>query len=139
MAEPLAAAVLGVVEGVTEFLPISSTGHLIVAADLLQFDSAAAFEIIIQLGAVIAVVWFYHRQLLEQARQLPHERDVQRFWLGVVLAFIPAAVVGLLLGDYIERVLFRPRSSPCHLSSAAWCCGSSSRFRGNPSRKMRRG
>lgn len=109
MADPLSAAVLGVVEGVTEFLPISSTGHLIVAAEILRFESAAAFEIIIQLGAVIAVMWFYHRQLLEQARQLPHDRSVQRFWLGVVLAFIPAAGVGLLLGDYIERVLFSPQ------------------------------
>lgn len=109
MANPLSAAVLGVVEGITEFLPISSTGHLIVTADLLQFDSAAAFEIIIQLGAVVAVIWFYHRQLLEQARQLPHDRSIQRFWLNIVLAFIPAAIVGLLLSDYIERVLFSPR------------------------------
>jgi len=109
MTDPISAAVLGVVEGVTEFLPISSTGHLIVAAEILRFESAAAFEIIIQLGAVIAVVWFYHRQLLEQARQIPHDRSVQRFWLGVVLAFIPAAVVGLLLGDYIGRVLFSPQ------------------------------
>lgn len=109
MADPISAALLGIVEGVTEFLPISSTGHLIVAADILQFNSAAAFEIIIQLGAVIAVVWFYHRQLLEQARLIPRNRGVQRFWLGVVLAFIPAAVVGLLLSDYIERVLFSPQ------------------------------
>lgn len=109
MANPLIAAVLGVVEGITEFLPISSTGHLIVAADLLQFESAAAFEIIIQLGAVVAVLWFYHRQLLEQARQLPNDRSVRRFWLNIVLAFVPAAAVGLLLGDYIERVLFSPQ------------------------------
>ena len=109
MANPLIAAVLGVVEGVTEFLPISSTGHLIVAADLLQFESAAAFEIIIQFGAVVAVLWFYHRELLEQARQLPNNRSVRRFWLNIVLAFVPAAAVGLLLGDYIERVLFSPQ------------------------------
>jgi undecaprenyl-diphosphatase len=109
MADPISAALLGVVEGITEILPISSTGHLIVAADLLQFNSAAAFEIIIQLGAVVAVIWFYHRQLLEQAKQLPHERSVQRFWLNIILAFIPAAVIGLLLGDYIERVLFSPQ------------------------------
>lgn len=109
MVHHLAAAVLGIVEGVTEFLPISSTGHLIVAADLLNFSSAAAFEIIIQLGAVIAVVWFYRQALLEQARQLPHDRSIQHFWLAIVLAFIPAAVVGLLLSDYIERVLFSPQ------------------------------
>lgn len=109
MFNPVAAAVLGIVEGVTEFLPISSTGHLIVTADLLRFESAAAFEIIIQLGAVIAVIWFYHRQLLEQARLLPNDRSVQRFWFSIILAFIPAAVIGLLLGDYIERVLFSPQ------------------------------
>lgn len=108
MSNPFSAALLGVVEGVTEFLPISSTGHLIVAADLIRFDAAVAFEIIIQLGAVLAVIWFYHQQLLEQARQLPHDRGLQRFWLNIVLAFIPAAIVGLLLGDYIERVLFSP-------------------------------
>ena len=108
MVHPLAAAILGVVEGVTEFLPISSTGHLIVAADLLKFSSAAAFEIIIQLGAVVAVVWFYRQALLEQARQLPRDRSVQHFWLAIVLAFIPAAV-GLLLSNYIERVLFSPQ------------------------------
>lgn len=69
MAEPLA-AVLGVVEGVTKFLPISSTGHLIVAADPLRFDSDTAFEIIIQRGAALAVIWFYNRQLLAQARRI---------------------------------------------------------------------
>lgn len=109
MFHALAAAILGIVEGVTEFLPISSTGHLIVAADLLKFNSAAAFEIIIQLGAVVAVVWFYRQALLEQARQLPRERSVHHFWLAIILAFIPAAVVGLLLSDYIERVLFSPQ------------------------------
>lgn len=109
MFNPVAAAVLGIVEGVTEFLPISSTGHLIVTAKLLGFESAAAFEIIIQLGAVIAVIWFYHRQLLEQARLLANDRSVQRFWFSIILAFIPAAVIGLLLGDYIERVLFSPQ------------------------------
>ena len=109
MTHPFSAAILGIVEGVTEFLPISSTGHLIVAADLLEFNSAAAFEIIIQLGAVVAVVWFYRQALLTQARQLPRDRSVQHFWLAIILAFIPAAVVGLLLSNYIERVLFAPQ------------------------------
>lgn len=77
MAKPLAAAVLGAVEGVTEFLPISSTGHLIVAADLLRFESDVAFEII-QLGAVLVVTWFYHRQLLEQARRIAAGHQLSR-------------------------------------------------------------
>lgn len=109
MADLLSAALLGIVEGVTEFLPISSTGHLIVTAELLRFGSASAFEIIIQFGAVVAVIWFYHQQLLKQARQLPSERDVQRFWLNILIAFVPAAAFGLLLGGYIERVLFSPQ------------------------------
>jgi len=109
MADLLSAALLGIVEGVTEFLPISSTGHLIVTAELLNFGSASTFEIIIQSGAVVAVIWFYHQQLLKQARQLPSERDVQRFWSKILIAFIPAAAFGLLLRGYIERVLFSPQ------------------------------
>ena len=99
---------LGVVEGVTEFLPISSTAHLLITADLLRFqnDIGGTFEIFIQLGAILAVVGYYARDLIQQARALPSSRTVQRFWLGIVLAFIPAAVVGLLLRKWIKAVLF---------------------------------
>jgi undecaprenyl-diphosphatase len=100
--------VLGVVEGITEFLPISSTGHLLIAADLLGFEHSigGTFEIFIQLGAVLAVVGFYASDLLGQARALPHDRDVQRFWLSVLVAFLPAAIVGLALRSFIKTVLF---------------------------------
>jgi undecaprenyl-diphosphatase len=100
--------VLGVVEGITEFLPISSTGHLLIAADLLGFQHSVGgtFEIFIQLGAVLAVVGFYARDLLGQARELPHDHDVQRFWLAVLVAFLPAAVIGLAVRGFIKTVLF---------------------------------
>lgn len=102
--------VLGIVEGVTEFLPISSTGHLIIASDLLDFEGSlgGTFEIFIQLGAVLAVVWYYRRDLWQQVRTVPSDRTVQRFWLNVAIAFIPAAAIGLLLHDWIKEVLFSP-------------------------------
>ncbi|AFZ69052.1 undecaprenyl-diphosphate phosphatase [Deinococcus peraridilitoris] len=108
MNEYLAAAISGVVEGITEFLPISSTGHLIVTSELLRFDTQGAFEIIIQLGAVLSVVWFYRQQLLRQAREVRTNTGTRRFWLGVLLAFLPAALVGFLLGDLISQYLFKP-------------------------------
>jgi undecaprenyl-diphosphatase len=110
MFDLLKAAILGIVEGLTEFLPISSTGHLIVAADLLNFegDAASTFEIFIQLGAVLAVLWYYRRDLLAQARALPTDRATQRFWLNVIIAFLPAAAIGFLLHDWIKEVLFSP-------------------------------
>jgi undecaprenyl-diphosphatase len=99
--------ILGVVEGLTEFLPISSTAHLLIASDLLGFDGMqGTFEIFIQLGAVLAVAGYYARDLLAQARALPRDRNVQRFWLGVLLAFIPLAAIGLLARDFIKTVLF---------------------------------
>jgi undecaprenyl-diphosphatase len=102
--------VLGVVEGVTEFLPISSTGHLLVAAQALHFqhDLGGTFEIFIQLGAVIAVVGYYLRDLLAQARDLPRSRTTQRFWLAILIAFLPAALVGLALHKQIQQYLFQP-------------------------------
>ena len=110
MIEWLKVIVLGIVEGITEFLPISSTGHLIVAAALLDFQDSmgGTFEIFIQLGAVVAVVLFYRRQLLQQARALPSSREIQRFWLGIVVASIPAALFGFLLRHWIKAVLFSP-------------------------------
>jgi undecaprenyl-diphosphatase len=100
--------ILGIVEGLTEFLPISSTAHLLIVADLLNFQYSieGTFEIFIQLGAILAVVAFYLRDLLEQARSVPHDQAVRRFWIGIVVAFVPAAVIGLTLRDWIKTVLF---------------------------------
>ena len=99
---------LGAIEGVTEFLPISSTGHLLVAADLLRFggDSGGTFEIVIQLGAVMAVLGYYARDLLGQARAVRRDPGVRRLWLGLLVAFLPAAILGVLLRGWIKAVLF---------------------------------
>lgn len=104
------AVLLGIVEGLTEFLPISSTGHLIVFSDLLKFQGSlgGTFEIFIQLGAVLAVVFYYRSDLWQQVRTVPHNRTVQRFWLNILIAFLPAALVGVLLHDWIKQVLFTP-------------------------------
>ena len=102
--------VLGVVEGLTEFLPISSTGHLIVAGSLLGYtgERAKVFEIVIQAGAILAVCWEYRARLLAVAAGLPRSRDAQRFVVNLLLAFLPAAVLGLLFSKIIKRYLFAP-------------------------------
>lgn len=99
---------LGVIEGVTEFLPISSTGHLLVASNLLGFQGSigGTFEIFIQLGAILAVAGYYARDLLAQARAFPTSAETRRFWTSILIAFLPAAIVGLLLRKWIKEVLF---------------------------------
>ncbi|MEJ2218569.1 MAG: undecaprenyl-diphosphate phosphatase [Gemmatimonadota bacterium] len=106
----LKAAVLGVVEGVTEFLPISSTGHLIIVGDWLRFtgEQAKTFDIVIQLGAILAVVWLYREKISRVVRTLPASRTSRHFAINLVVAFIPAAVVGLLTHDWITAHLFNP-------------------------------
>ena len=104
------AAIMGVVEGVTEFLPISSTGHLILAGALLGFDDAKAkvFDIAIQTGAVLAVVIVYWQKIHSTIVALPSSRDARSFALNVFIAFVPAVVIGLLLGRIIKERLFTP-------------------------------
>jgi undecaprenyl-diphosphatase len=106
----LKALIMGIVEGVTEFLPISSTGHLIIAGNLLRFpeDIAPTFEIFIQLGAILAVVVYFARDLMDLLRRATHERAAQRLLIGVLIAFVPAAVIGVLLSKYITQYLFSP-------------------------------
>jgi len=106
----LKAAVMGVVEGLTEFLPISSTGHLILAGSLLNFADAKAkvFEIAIQTGAILAVVIVYWARLRDAATGLFSERASQRFVLNVFIGFLPAAVIGLLAYKTIKAYLFTP-------------------------------
>lgn len=98
------AIILGIVEGLTEFLPISSTGHLIVAEDMLDYyDASKLFTVVIQTGAIMAVIWFYRRELWRQVAGLfKGDNAVRRFWLVWVLATIPAGVAGLLLDEQIE-------------------------------------
>ncbi|MFZ4502729.1 MAG: undecaprenyl-diphosphate phosphatase [Methylovulum sp.] len=106
----LKALVLGVVEGLTEFLPVSSTGHLILVGDLLNFndDKGKIFEIVIQMGAIFAVCWEYRKKIMTVLLGLPTQRSAQKFVLNLVIAFIPLAALGLLLGDYITHFLFKP-------------------------------
>ncbi len=104
------AVVLGIIEGLTEFIPVSSTGHLIIASDLIGFDPpyAKVFEIVIQLGAILAVCWLYRAKLLEVTWGLLSNPDDFRFARNVLLAFIPAVVIGVVAYGFIKRVLFSP-------------------------------
>ena len=106
----LKAAVMGLVEGLTEFLPISSTGHLILAGALLGFDDekAKVFDIAIQTGAILAVVIVYWEKIKSTVLALPTQRLARRFALNVLIAFLPAVVLGLLFGKAIKAHLFTP-------------------------------
>jgi len=104
------ALILGVVEGLTEFLPVSSTGHLIVAGSLLNFtdDHAKTFDVVIQLGAILAVCWEFRRRIDSVVTGLPSRPDARRFTLNVIIATIPAIVLGLLFEKAIKAALFSP-------------------------------
>ena len=104
------AAVMGIVEGLTEFLPISSTGHLILAGALLGFDDAKAkvFDIAIQTGAIFAVILVYWQKIRDTLVALPTEKQAQQFALNVFVAFVPAVLLGLLFGKAIKAHLFTP-------------------------------
>jgi undecaprenyl-diphosphatase len=106
----LKAVILGLVEGFTEFLPISSTGHLILVGDLLDFndDKGKAFEVIIQFGAILAVCWEYRQKLIGVVTGIASRRASQRFAVNVIIATIPAIVLALLFGKYIKSALFSP-------------------------------
>ena len=104
------AAIMGVVEGLTEFLPISSTGHLILAGALLGFDDdkAKVFDIAIQTGAIFAVIMVYWQKIRSTVVTLPTQRQAQRLALNVLIAFLPAVLLGLLFGKAIKAHLFTP-------------------------------
>jgi undecaprenyl-diphosphatase len=104
------AAILGLVEGLTEFLPISSTGHLILAGSLLGWhdDKAKVFDVAIQTGAMAAVIWYYRARIGRIVGGLGSDPVARRFATNVVIAFLPAAVLGVLFGKYIKAVLFEP-------------------------------
>jgi undecaprenyl-diphosphatase len=104
------AALMGIVEGLTEFLPISSTGHLILAGSLLGFDDdkAKVFDIAIQTGAIFAVILVYWQKIRDTVIALPSQAQARQFALNVVIAFVPAVLLGLLFGKAIKAHLFTP-------------------------------
>jgi len=104
------AALMGIVEGLTEFLPISSTGHLILAGSLLDFtgEKVQTFEIAIQTGAILAVIWVYRARLLAVLAGIGRDPKANRFVLNVLVAFLPAAIVGLAFNKAIKAHLFKP-------------------------------
>ncbi len=101
------AIVLGFVEGLTEFLPVSSTGHLLLIGEVIGFESTGkVFEVLIQLGAIAAIFTVYFTRLLQLARALPSDPVARRFVTGVIVAFLPAAIIGALGHSFIKTVLF---------------------------------
>ncbi len=116
------ALVLGVVEGLTEFLPVSSTGHLIVTGSLLGYtgEQAKTFEIVIQAGAILAVCWEFRGKLATVLRGIFTDRGAQRFAANLVIAFLPAAVLGLAFSKAIKAHLFAPIPVACAFIAGAF-------------------
>jgi undecaprenyl-diphosphatase len=107
--EILKALILGAVEGLTEFLPVSSTGHLLLVGHFLGFESTGkTFEVLVQLGAILAILAVYFHKLLAIAKALPSDPNARRFVLCVLVAFLPAAIIGAFAHSFIKGVLFNP-------------------------------
>ncbi|MEQ1574932.1 MAG: undecaprenyl-diphosphate phosphatase [Vicinamibacterales bacterium] len=103
----LVAAILGVIQGLTEFLPVSSTAHLLIAERVLGFeDPGGTFTVMIQLGSILAVMWLYRAKIAAVVRGLPSDPQARRFAAMILIAFVPAAAAGVLLADYITQVLY---------------------------------
>jgi undecaprenyl-diphosphatase len=111
LADAIRAVILGIVEGVTEFIPVSSTGHLLLAERFFNLGEGPfwkSFAILIQLGAILAIVALYFSKLWRIARGMFSDPDARRFVIGVLVAFLPAAVIGAAAGSYIKAFLFNP-------------------------------
>lgn len=109
MSQIIEALFLGLIEGLTEFLPVSSTGHLLLVGHFLGFESTGkTFEVLIQLGAILAILSVYFNRLWAIAKALPYDPDARRFVVGVLIAFLPAALIGAVLHGFIKEVLFNP-------------------------------
>src|SRR5882757_2840798 len=111
MADAVGAVILGIIEGVTELLPVSSTGHLLLAERFFSLGEGSfwdSFIVLIQLGAILAIVVIYFAKLRRVALGMFSNPDDRRFVIGVLVAFLPAVVIGLIAGRYIKEVLFNP-------------------------------
>src|SRR5688572_7062367 len=109
MSQIIEALFLGLIEGLTEFLPVSSTGHLLLVGHFLGFESTGkTFEVLIQLGAILAILSVYFNKLWSIAKALPHDPMARHFVIGVLIAFLPAALIGAVLHGFIKEVLFNP-------------------------------
>src|SRR6266540_3178180 len=101
------AALLGTVQGLLEFLPVSSTAHLLIGARLLRFDDpGGVFTVMIQLGSIVAIMWLYRVKIVHVLSGLPSDRDARHFVVMIVVAFLPAAAAGALLSGFLKRVLY---------------------------------
>ncbi len=110
----VSALVLGLIEGLTEFIPVSSTAHVLLAGHFLGFQSPGnTFAVLIQLGAILAILLIYTRRLLDIALSLPTSSRARRFVLTVLLAFLPAAIIGMLAHDFIKTILFESPALMC--------------------------
>ena len=108
------AVLLGFLEGLTEFLPVSSTGHILLAGHFMGFESPGkTFEVLIQLGAILAIVYVYFWRLIGMVCALPHDPNMRRFALALLIAFLPAALIGVAMHGYIKEVLFETPSLIC--------------------------
>lgn len=108
------ALALGILEGLTEFIPVSSTGHILLAGHFLGFESTGkAFEVLIQLGAILAILSVYFGKLRKMLLDLPRDPRTRRFVIGVLIAFLPAAIIGALSHDFIKNVLFETPKLIC--------------------------
>jgi undecaprenyl-diphosphatase len=114
MSDWLAAIILGLVEGLTEFIPVSSTGHMLLLGHFMGFESSGkTFEIVIQLGALLAIVSVYFKRLWTLATRWPFDVAARRFLIGLLVAFAPAVVIGFLAYDFIKTVLFETPQVVC--------------------------
>lgn len=110
----LAAIILGLVEGLTEFIPVSSTGHLLLIGHFIGFESKGkTFEIVIQLGAILAIISVYFQRLWSLATRWPTDKTARHFLIGLLIAFLPAAFAGVFLYDFIKLVLFESPAAIC--------------------------
>ncbi|HBM79487.1 MAG: undecaprenyl-diphosphate phosphatase [Clostridiales bacterium] len=106
----LKAIIMGIVEGITEFIPVSSTGHLIITGSIINFtgDFAKMFEVVIQLGAILAVIYYYRKKIAGSLKNLAPGKWGFSMWSKILIAFIPAAIIGILADKYIQKYLFSP-------------------------------